>query len=200
MTINRALPRVAIAAAAAVVLLSSCTEPGPTVSTSPTSTTSPSATASPSATSTLSPAKRQALDEATEAVRAYEQTFIDILADPSPRLNDMNDVAAQPQLDIDLRNLEAIVNGGQTTIDSTGPVVVASAAPLTIDLKGDPASVTALVCVDRTAVTGTVKGEPTTGLRQQAQYVVVKTTYLPAPGWAVSRVSPPKGHDQPQPC
>ena len=200
MTINRTLPRVATAALAAVVLLTACTGPGPTPSTSPTPTTTPSTTSTPSPASTLSPAKQQALDEATEAVRAYEQTFIDILADPSPRLNDMNDVAAQPQLGIDLRNLQEIVNSGQTTIDSTGPVVVASAAPLAIDLKGDPASVTALVCVDRTAVTGTVKGEATTGLRQEAQYVVVKTTYLPAPGWAVSRVSPPKGHDQPQPC
>ena len=33
-----------------------------------------------------------------------------------------------------------------------------------------------------------------------AQYRVVKTTYLPDPGWAVSKVLPPKGFDQPQPC
>ena len=39
-----------------------------------------------------------------------------------------------------------------------------------------------------------------TGPRELAQYRVVKTTYLPDPGWAVSKVLPPKGFDQPQPC
>ena len=40
------------------------------------------------------------------SILAREQMFYDLLADPEPYLNDINDVAAQPQLDIDLRNLQ----------------------------------------------------------------------------------------------
>ena len=42
-------------------------------------------------------------------VLAYEQMLYDLLADPEPYLNDLNDVAAQPQLDLDLRNLQDAV-------------------------------------------------------------------------------------------
>ncbi len=62
--------------------------------------------ASPTPTSTLTAAEQQAVEEATEAVRAYDQTYLDILADPTPNINDINTVAAEPQLDIDLRNLQ----------------------------------------------------------------------------------------------
>lgn len=199
MTMPRTLPALAIAG----LLLTGCTsEPTPTTSTTPAA--SPTATTtlsgSPSPTSTLSAAKQKALDEATEVVRAYEQTFYDILADPEPRLNDMNDVAAQPQLAIDIKNLQQIVTAGQTTVESSGPVVVVSVHPDKFDLKGDPPTVVLEACVDRTATNGTQGGKAWTGPREKAQYRVVKTTYLPAPGWAVAQVLPPEGHDQPQPC
>jgi hypothetical protein len=127
--------------------------------------------------------------------------FYDILADPEPSLNDMNEVATQPQLALDLKNLQGIVAEGGFTVTSTGPVVVASTEPVRFDLEGDPATVTLVACVDKSAANGTnPDGSAFTGVRQQAQYRVVKTTYLPAPGWAVAEVLPPEGFDQPQPC
>ena len=192
---RRALPVVL-----AVLLLAGCTS-SPEPSETGTSTPSASASTSASPTSTLPETQQVAFDEATEAVRAYEQTFYDILADPEPSLNDMNEVATQPQLALDLKNLQGIVAEGGFTVTSTGPVVVASTEPVRFDLEGDPATVTLVACVDKSAANGTnPDGSAFTGVRQEAQYRVVKTTYLPAPGWAVAEVLPPEGFDQPQPC
>ncbi|MGB8020605.1 MAG: hypothetical protein WCF04_05210 [Candidatus Nanopelagicales bacterium] len=203
MTPTRPFTRTLAAATAAGVLLTGCTsDPGPATSSSSSPSQSASATASvsPTPTSTLNAAKQQALDEATEAVRAHEQKIYDILADPEPRLDDMNTVAVQPQLDLDLRSLQQIVVAGKTTVETTGPVVVVSSEPVKFDLKGDPPTVTLVACVDRSANSGTEDGKPWTGLRQESEFRVVKTTFLPDPGWAVAKVLPPKGHDQPQPC
>ena len=89
---------------------------------------------------------------------------------------------------------------GETVIESTGPVTIASVEPVKVDLKGDPPTVTLLVCVDRTATQRHLQGQALDRAPADAQYRVVKTTYLPDPGWAVSKVLPPKGFDQPQPC
>ena len=200
-------PRALTATAVVGLLLTGCTSdqeptasqsPGASASASASATASASASASP--TSTLSAAKQRAVEQAAEAVRAYEQTIVDVLADPEPYLNSMNDVAAQPQLEIELRNLQQLVVAGETVIQSSGPVAIASVDPVKVDIKGDPPTVTLLVCVDSTATSGTYKGKPWTGPRQLTQYRVIKTTYLPDPGWAVSKVLPPKGFDQPQPC
>jgi hypothetical protein len=197
-------PRTLAATAAAVgLLLTGCTsDPAPTTSGTPSASATASASASPSAsaTSTLSAAQQQAVDEVTAVVLAREQMFYDLLADPEPYLNQINDVTAQPQLDIDLRNLQQIVVAGKTVIESTGPVSIASVKPIKVDLKGDPPTVTLLVCVDKTAASGTDDGKAWTGPREEAQYRVIKTTYLPDPGWALAKVLPPKGYDQPQPC
>ena len=87
-------------------------------------------------------------------------------------------------------------------IESTGPVTIASVEPVKVDLKGDPPTVTLQVCVDKTATAfGTVRGQARgLGPPGKPSYRVVKTTYLPDPGWAVAKVLPPKGFDQPQPC
>lgn len=139
--------------------------------------------------------------EATEAVRAYAQTYIDILADPAPTINDINHVAANPQLDIDLRNLQQQLRDADDIVyESTGPITVASADPLEVDVEADPPTVVLLACVDRTSVKGTEDGEPRTGRREALRYQVVKTDYLPEPGWAVSRILPPQGEVQPRPC
>lgn len=201
MTPTRPLTRVLATTATAGLLLTGCTnDPGPAVSMSPSTTASLSPSASPSPTSTLTATQQRALDQATEAVRVYEQAFYDILADPTPRLNDMNDVAAQPQLAIDIAGLQDIVVKGDFTIESSGPVLVAAAEPIKFDMKGDPPTVTLLACIDKSAAKGTQGGKPFVGVRQESQYRVIKTTYLPPPGWAVAQVLPPKGHDQPQPC
>ena len=141
------------------------------------------------------------MDEATEAVRRYAQMFYDILRDPSPTLNDMNKVAAQPQLALDLKSLQ----------HPSSPQVKRPWIPRdryswpcrarqSSNPSGDPPTVVVAACVDRSANGGTESGEPWTGRRQVAQYRVVKTDYLPAPGWAVAKVLPPEGFEQPQPC
>ena len=71
--------------------------------------------------------QQQAVDEATAVVLAREQMFYDLLADPEPYLNQINDVTAQPQLDRDLRNLQKYVlevAQGNITYESTGPVTI----------------------------------------------------------------------------
>lgn len=192
---------------AAGILIAGCTsDPDPVATSSQSAnpsasrSTEASASATPSPSSTLTAEEQQAVDEATEAVRAYAQTFYDILADPEPNLNDMNEVAAQPQLALDLKSLQTILSAGETSLDETGPVLLTSVEPFEVSLDGDPPTVVLVACVDRSANSGTESGEPWTGRRQQAQYRVVKTTYLAAPGWAVSKVLPPENFDQPQPC
>ena len=127
----------------------------------------------------------------------------DIPADPEPYLNDLNNVATQPQLDLDLRSLQDAVVAiaqGKLVIEDTGPVTLASVEPVKVDLKGEPPTVTLEVCVDKTGTRSTYEDKPVTGSRQLIRYRVVKTTYLPDPGWAVAKVLPPAGFDQPQPC
>lgn len=168
-------------------------DPGPVASL----TASPSP--SPSPTSTLSPEEQQAVEEAAAVVLKSQQLYYDLLADPS-RLNELNAVLAEPQLSIDLPNLQYLASTGTTTVESTGPVELASVEPLSVDLTGAPPTVTLLVCVDNTAASGTTDGEPWSGNRKLAQYRVVQTTYLPAPGWALAQVLPPPGYEQTQTC
>jgi hypothetical protein len=200
-------PRAPLAAAIAVgLLLAGCSsDPDPVTTPTPTdsATASASASASPSPTSTLPADKQQAIDEAAAVVLAREQMFYDLQADPEPNLNDINNVVADPQLDRDLLSLQEaarLVAEGTTVVESTGPVTIASVEPVKVDLKGDPPTVTLEVCLDRTTTRVTYEGKPVESGRELARYLVVKTTYLPDPGWAVSQVLPPKGHDQPQPC
>ncbi|HYN56924.1 MAG TPA: hypothetical protein VES03_06985, partial [Motilibacterales bacterium] len=113
------------------LLLAGCSgDAAPSASTNPNTTPdasdSASSPASPSPTSTLTAEEQQAFDAATEAIRAYEQMFYDILADPQPNLNDMNTVAAQPQVALDLTNLQSILAKGGFAIQSAGQTIVLS--------------------------------------------------------------------------
>lgn len=190
------------------LLLTGCTsDPTPTTSGTPSASAPASASASPSVSaspsSTLPAAERKAIDQATAVVLARAQMITDIPADPEPYLNAINAVSAQPQLDLDLSSLQdalIAVAKGELVFEATGPVTLAKVEPIKVDLEGEPPTVTLAVCVDRSAVRGRVDGKPTTGPREEALYRVVKTTYLPDPGWAVAQVLPPKGFDQPQPC
>jgi hypothetical protein len=192
------------AALAAAVLLTACSTSEPTgagSSSGPSSPApvSPTASTSASPASTLTAEEQQAVQEAAEAVRRYEQMFYDILSDPEPNLNDMNSVAAQPQLALDLKGLQEIFVAGQTTLDMAGPVAIASFTSEQVTLNDEPV-VVLVVCVDRSMNSGTEAGRPWTGRRELARYRVEKAPYLPYPGWAVAKVQPPKGFDQPQPC
>ena len=200
-------PRAPLAAAIAVgLLLAGCSsDPDPVTSPTPiaSASSSASASASPSPSSTLSAAKQKAVDEAAAVVLAREQMFYDLQSDPEPNLNDINNVVTDPQLDLDLLSLQEaarLVAEGKKVVESTGPVTIASVDPVKVDLQGDPPTVTLEVCVDKTATRSTFEGKPVEAGRELARYRVVKTTYLPDPGWAVAQVLPPKGYDQPQPC
>ena len=195
-------PRHALVAAAAVgLLLAGCTsDPEPIASPSPTAPAAASASASPSPTSTLSTTEQKAVDEATTVILAREQLLTDLLADSDPRLNDLNDLVTDPQIDLDLTSTRQLIGARETVIESTGPKTIAAVEPIKIDLKGEPPTVTLLVCVDSSAVSGTYQDKPFTGSRQEMQYRVVKTTYLPDPGWAVAEVLPPTGSGGSRPC
>ena len=133
-------------------------------------------------------------------ILAREQLLTDLLADSDPRLNDLNDLVTDPQIDLDLTSTRQLIGARETVIESTGPKSIAAVEPVKIDLKGDPPTITLLVCVDSSAVSGTYRDKPFTGSRQEMQYRVVKTTYLPDPGWAVAEVLPPKGSEGSRPC
>lgn len=195
------------AAVVGCLLLAGCSTDGATPIAPPSSVASTganaSASASPTPSSTLTAAQQQAIDETSAVVVAYEQMFYDLQADSDPYLNDINSVATAPQLDLDLLSLRqavVLVAQGKKVVESTGPVTLATVDPVKVSLKSDPATVTLEVCIDKTATRSTYKGKVLDTTPQLARYRVVKTTYLPAPGWAVAKVLPPRGHDQPQPC
>jgi hypothetical protein len=163
-----------------------------------------SATPSPALTDAdgreLTEGEARAFREATDVVVAYEQTIYSILASPKPDLDKLAKVAAQPQLDLDRRSLQGVIASGDTQVERTGPVVLVDAIPVRVDIGSGERSVVLLACVDRSENSGTTDGEAWEGQRQRAEYSVSGTHYLPAPGWAVARVLPPNGMDQPEPC
>ena len=174
--------------------------PDTSPSAAPSTSTSAEASSPASPSATLSAEEQKAFDEATEVVLAYEQAFYEILASADPQLNDLNYVATQPQLGTDLKNLQQILTEGNFTILSTGPTELIMADPVTIDLAAQPAVIVLDACVDQSGARGTQNGAEWTGPREAARYRVTKTDYLPPPSWAISKVLPPAGNEQPTPC
>lgn len=198
-------PRRAVVLVVGGLLLAGCSsDPNPATTSTPspptTASSSASASPSPTPTSTLTAAQQRAVDEATHVILSYEQLLTDLLADPEPRLNDLNNLVAQPQLELDLNQMRKLIGARETVIESAGPKTIVAVEPVKFDLKGDPPTVTLLVCVDASAVSGIYQGKPFTGSRQEMQYRVVKTTYLPAPGWAVAELVAPPGSEGSRPC
>lgn len=125
--------------------------------------------------------------------------YLDIFAGSGVELDDLHKVAAQPQLDQDLRGFQrALVAGDRVT--ETGPVVIADFDVVKLRLHDEPPTVTLLICVDRSQAAGLHAGEPWRGSRYAMRYRVTQTGYLPEPGWAVTKVLPPPGHDGPTSC
>jgi hypothetical protein len=112
----------------------------------------------------------------------------------------MSLVAVQPQLDIDRRNLQRIVVAGDYSIEVLGTAQVVESRLVGIDLDRPEPKVVLEVCVDQTAFTGVESGKAWNGPRETAQYRVVRAPHLPGEQWAVSKVAPPAGYDQPKPC
>ena len=183
---------------AAGMLLAGCSsDPDPVAGTSPSARPSTSAegeaSASASPSSTLTPEEQQALDEATEAVLAVRQTFYDDLsATPAPNLNDMNNVAAGPQLlDWTQEPPAEPLRRAKRQAGQGGTCTRDSAEPVKLDLDGDPPTVVVVrACVDATAVKrGPEWGKTWTVGGSSSDYRVVKTD-LPSRPWMGCYQSP----------
>lgn len=181
--------RPTVIAGALALLLTACSsgDPGPTetpsVSTSPSSTTS----ASPAPTSTLSVADQEAFEQATDVVVAYQQTIVDLYTGARTEVNDINMVVAPGDLlDTSLQNTSQGLSQGYRMEPADAQVVLVSAEPVSVELDKDPSTVVVRACIDQSAIT-VVSPDGTTepGLRDELDYTVVKTDYLPDPGWAV---------------
>ncbi len=184
-------------AVAASLLMAGCssdseplaaTSPSASPSTSASADASASASASPS--STLSAEEQQAVDEATKVVLAYRQTITDLYSGARTNLNDLNEVAAGDQLvDKGLAELQRNLSDGWTSEPKGAQLALVSAEPVKVDLLDNPDTVVVRACVDGSAVTGVAPdGQRTPGAREQADYTLTRTSYLPEPGWAVTRV------------
>lgn len=171
---------------------SSGSDPGGAVSgsASPGGSASQSTTESPTPASTLTPAQQQAFDEATDVVLAYRQTITDLYSGARTDLNDLDAVATGELLEKDLRALGIALSSGRIVEPIDARVALVWATPQRMRLNRDSPIVVVRACVDGTGVT-TVEADGTVyeGVKEVLDYEVSKTTYLAAPGWAVSRVT-----------
>jgi hypothetical protein len=195
--------RTLAAALAAGVLLTGCSTSDPTAGTGSTGNPSSSALASPSAsgsaspTSTLTAEEQQAFTEATEVVLAYRQTITDLYSGARTNLNDLNDVAAGELLDQGLQNIQQSLSDGWRREPQGVELVLVSASPLDFELAGNPNTVVVRACIDATEVTIVdPAGTRSSGIREELDYTVTRTSYLPDPGWVVTRVT--TGNDDPK--
>jgi hypothetical protein len=177
----------------AAMLLAGCSsDPDQVAATSPSATPSTSpggaASASASPSSTLTPEEQNAFEEATSVVLAYRQTLVDLYSGARSQLNDLNSVAAGDLLERNLTNTQQALGAGQRSEPEGVRLALVSAEPVSVDLRAAPNTVVVRACVDGTQVTSVSSdGDRTQGVREQADYTVTRTTYLPEPGWAVTR-------------
>ncbi len=186
---------------AAGLLLAGC-DGGASPQESPTATPRPStsatASSSPSASpsTTLSAAQQEAFQQATDVVMAYRQTITDLYTGARTRINDLDNYVTEPQLERERNAVQKGLASGRRSEPLGGQLRLVSAEPIRVRLKADPPRVVARVCIDATDLTGIAPdGSRESGVREQLDYVVIKTTYLPDPGWAVKRVT---GEPDPQ--
>jgi hypothetical protein len=186
--------RTLAAALAAGVLLTGCSTSDPTPGTGSTGNPSNAASASPSAstsaspTSTLTAEEQQAFAEATAVALAYRQTLVDLYSGARDQLNDLNRVTAGELLDRTLGKTQRDLGAGQRSEPEGVQLVLVVAEPMSVDLESDPNTVVLRACVDGTQVTSvSPSGERTSGVREQAEYTLTRMSYLPDPGWAVTR-------------
>jgi hypothetical protein len=167
------------------LLLAGCS-PDSTPSASPTPTASQTSV-SPTPTSTLAPAEQEALDQATDVVVAYQQTIVDLYTGARTDVNDLNAVVATGNLlDASLKSVSQGLSQGYRMEPANAQVVLVSAEPAGIELEADPVTVVVRACLDQSAITSvSPDGSTKPGVREEVDYTVVKTDYLPAPGWAV---------------
>jgi hypothetical protein len=194
-TAPRTVPVLTVSAvlAAAGLMLAGCSSPPTPAATDPaaSASASPSTSASPAASpaSALSAAEQEAFEQATAVVMAYNQTYTDLYTGARTRINDLDNYATGDKLDRDRTNVQLGLASGRRGEPLGAQLVLVSAEPAEVDLAADPATVVVRACIDFTAVTDILPdGTRTPGGRAEYDYTVVRTTYLPDPGWAVSRI------------
>ena len=162
-------------------------------SSSPAPSTRPSGSPSPSPTTTLTADQQEAFEQATDVVMAYRQTIIDLYSGARTRVNDLDNYVTGDFLETERMAVSQGVSQGNRSEPKGVQLTLVSAEPVKVNLKADPPMVLLWACIDGTAVTGVdADGTEHPGKRERAQYQVVKTTYLPDPGWAVEAVKAAK--------
>jgi hypothetical protein len=200
---------VALAGALLVGVMSGCSgggdpvQPGGSAGSSPTmpspATPSPptptgSATATPD--DGLTPEERVAFEEATEVVLAYRQTIADLYSGARTDLNDLDKVATGDLLDQNLRGVQQGLAAGRRSLPVGARLALVEANPVTVDLTSNPSGIRIRACIDSSRLTDLMEdGSQRVGTRESLDYWLVKTNYLPEPGWAVAQV---KGKSDPK--
>jgi hypothetical protein len=173
--------------------------PSGSVSSSPTASASPiapSAQASASPSLALTAAQQEAFEQATEVVMAYSQTVTDLYSGARTRINDLDNFVTGDLLEIERSGVQKDLGLGVRSEPKGAQLALVSAQPVSVKLKADPPTVVLWACIDGSAVTGVDKdGTSHPGKTERLQYRVIKTAYLPAPGWAVTEV---KGERDPE--
>jgi hypothetical protein len=196
---NRCHPIALIAAL--VIVLAGCTDDtpppadsSPTISATGSASAPSSSTPTASASSTLAADEQQAFDDATDAVVAYNQTWVDLYTGARTNLNDLHTVLAEGDLlDASLKKAQQDLDAGAYATPKGAQIALVSSEPVSVKLSKEPPTVVLKACVDSTAVTTfESKGsKPEPGVREEVTYTVVQTTYLPDPGWAVQKMEGP---------
>lgn len=191
-------PTVAVLLAAGLLLTGCTGDPTPqdttpaTTSPTPSERVSGSPTASPSAspTSTLTAAQQEAFEQATDVVMAYRQTVTDLYSGARTRINDLDNYVTGDRLEQARTSVQQSLAKGVRAEPKGVELALVSAEPVKVKLKADPPTVVVRACIDASAVTDiAADGTRSPGVREELDYTVVKTTYLPEPGWAVMDVT-----------
>jgi hypothetical protein len=145
----------------------------------------------------LTAAQQEAFEQATEVVMAYSQTVTDLFSGARTRINDLDNYVTGDLLEIERSGVQQSLSKGVRSEPKGVQLRLASAEPVKVSLKAKPPTVVLWACIDGTDVRGiNIDGEVLPGKRERAQYEVVKTTYLPEPGWAVRSVKAAKNPEE----
>jgi hypothetical protein len=99
-------------------------------------------------------------------------------------------VATGDLLDASLKSVSQGLSQGYRMEPANAQVVLVSTEPVGIELDEDPATVVVRACIDQSEITSvSPDGSSKPGVREAVDYTVVKTDYLPAPGWAVKSMT-----------
>ena len=193
--------RLAILGTAVVLAAAGCNGTPPAPPASSTSATAPSASpsaspssSSPSPSSTLDAREQTAFEEATDAVVAFNQVWVDLYTGARTNLNDLHTVLAEGDLlDASLMKAQEDLTAGVYSTPKGAEVALVSSEPVSVKMSKKPPTVVLKACIDGTAVTthASKDSAPEPGVREEVTYTVVQTTYLPAPGWAVQDMEGP---------